>query len=83
MPGSDECVVTFPIVGGIFGVGFARWIVNPDTMQVGAFIPVFGVTNMNVITGLALSALIGVLAGLIPATMASRLRIVDALRRVA
>src|SRR5439155_5777250 len=29
------------IVGGIFGVGFARWIVNPDTMQVGAFIPVF------------------------------------------
>jgi ABC-type antimicrobial peptide transport system permease subunit len=33
--------------------------------------------------GVALSAIIGVLAGLIPATMASRLRIVDALRRVA
>jgi putative ABC transport system permease protein len=71
------------IVGGILGVGFARWIVNPDTLQVGAFIPVFGVTNMNVISGLALSALIGVLAGVIPATAASRLKIVDALRRVA
>jgi len=31
----------------------------------------------------ALSVIIGVLAGLIPATMASRLKIVDALRRVA
>jgi ABC-type antimicrobial peptide transport system permease subunit len=35
------------------------------------------------ITAIGLSALIGVLAGLIPATMASRLKIVDALRRVA
>jgi ABC-type antimicrobial peptide transport system permease subunit len=30
-----------------------------------------------------LSAFIGVVAGLVPATMASRLKIVDALRRVA
>jgi putative ABC transport system permease protein len=71
------------IVGGLVGVGLARVIVNPNTMQVGAFIPVFGVNNMNVVAGLALSAGIGILAGLIPATMASRLKIVDALRRVA
>jgi len=71
------------IVGGIVGVGLARWIVTPDTMQAGAFIPVFGVTNMNAFVGLVLSAVIGILAGLIPATMASRLKIVDALRRVA
>jgi putative ABC transport system permease protein len=71
------------IVGGIVGVGLARVIVNPDFMQAGAFIPVFGVNNLNVVTGLGLSALIGVLAGVIPATMASRLKIVDALRRVA
>jgi putative ABC transport system permease protein len=71
------------IVGGIVGVGLARWIVNPNFMSAGAFIPVFGVTNMNAAVGLGLSAVIGVLAGLIPATMASRLKIVDALRRVA
>jgi putative ABC transport system permease protein len=71
------------IVGGIVGVGLARWLVSPDTLQAGAFIPVFGVNNMNVVVGLLLSALIGILAGLIPATMASRLKIVDALRRVA
>jgi ABC-type antimicrobial peptide transport system permease subunit len=71
------------IVGGLLGVAAARTIVNPDFFQAGAFIPVFGVNATNVVTGIALSALIGILAGLIPATMASRLRIVDALRRVA
>ena len=71
------------IVGGIVGVGLARVIINPEFMQAGAFIPVFGVNNMNVVAGLGLSALIGILAGVIPATMASRLKIVDALRRVA
>ena len=71
------------IVGGIIGAVLARIVVTPDFMQAGAFIPVFGVNNANFVTGLILSAVIGVLAGLIPATMASRLKIVDALRRVA
>jgi putative ABC transport system permease protein len=71
------------IVGGILGVGLARWIVHPDFLQAGGFIPAIGVNNTNLATALALSALIGALAGFIPATMASRLKIVDALRRVA
>ena len=70
------------VVGGLIGAGLARVIVNPDFMQVGAFIPVFGVNNANFVMALLLSAGIGILAGLIPATMASRLKIVDALRRV-
>ena len=71
------------ILGGIVGVGLARAVVNPDFLQAGAFIPAIGVNNTNVLAGLALSAIIGVLAGLIPATMAARLKIVDALRRAA
>ena len=71
------------ILGGIIGVGIARAIVNPNFLSAGGFIPEIGVNNANVVTGLALSVLIGVLASLIPATMASRLKIVDALRRVA
>jgi putative ABC transport system permease protein len=71
------------IVGGIIGVGLARWLVSPDFLQAGAFIPVFGVNNMNAAMAMGLSVVIGVFAGLIPATMASRLKIVDALRRVA
>jgi putative ABC transport system permease protein len=71
------------VVGGVLGVTAARLIVNPDFLQAGAFIPVFGVNARNLVTALLLSVIIGVLAGLIPATMASRLKIVDALRRVA
>jgi putative ABC transport system permease protein len=71
------------LIGGILGVALARAIVNPNFLNAGGFIPAIGVNNMNVLVGLALSVLIGVLAGLIPATMASRLKIVDALRQVA
>ena len=64
------------------GVGLARAFVNPDFLQAGGFIPAIGVNNANIVTGLLLSVVIGLLSGLIPATMASRLKIVDALRRV-
>jgi putative ABC transport system permease protein len=71
------------IIGGLVGVAVAKLIVNPDVLQAGAMIPAVSVNTANVVAALGLSVLIGVLAGLIPATMASRLKIVDALRRVA
>jgi len=71
------------VVGGVLGVAAARTIVNPHFLNAGGFIPEIGVNNTNVLVALVLSVGIGVLAGLIPATMASRLKIVDALRRVA
>jgi putative ABC transport system permease protein len=71
------------MVGGVLGVAAARTIVNPHFLNAGGFIPEIGVNNTNVLIALALSVGIGVAAGLIPATMASRLKIVDALRRVA
>jgi putative ABC transport system permease protein len=71
------------LVGGLLGAALARAVVNPDFLSAGAFIPELRVNNVQAIVGIALSAGIGVLAGLIPAVMASRLKIVDALRRVA
>jgi putative ABC transport system permease protein len=71
------------VVGGVIGAILARAVVNPDFLNTGGFIPEVHVSNENVVIALALSAFIGVFAGLIPATMASRLKIVDALRRVA
>ena len=72
------------ILGGALGALAARLTINGDFLQMsGGFIPAFGVNNWNVVVGLGLSALIGVLAAVIPAAMASRLKIVDALRRVA
>ncbi len=72
------------IVGGGIGAVLARLIVNGESLGLtGGFIPAFGVTNMNLMMGVGLSALIGVFAALLPASMASRLKIVDALRKVA
>ena len=72
------------IVGVLLGAGFAYFIMNAETLGVaGGFVPAFGVSLSNAAIGIAISALIGVLAGVIPATMAARLKIVDALRRAA
>ena len=72
------------VIGGALGALLARLVINGEFLGLaGGFIPAFGVTNWNVVVGLGLSVLIGLLAALIPATMASRLKIVDALRRVA
>jgi putative ABC transport system permease protein len=69
--------------GGLLGALLARLFVNPNFFPTGGFIPAIGVNNANLAAGIGLSAVIGIIAGLIPATMASRLKIVDALRRVA
>lgn len=72
------------VVGGAIGAAVARVLINAEALGLaGGFIPQFGVSNGNVVIGLFLSVVIGALAALIPATMASRLKIVDALRRVA
>jgi putative ABC transport system permease protein len=72
------------VVGGLAGALLARAIVSAEALGLaGGFIPMFGVNNRNVAIGIGLSALIGVLASIIPAANASRLKIVDALRRVA
>jgi putative ABC transport system permease protein len=69
--------------GGLLGALLARLVVNSSVFPTGGFIPAIAVNNANLATGIALSAVIGIIAGLIPATMASRLKIVDALRQVA
>jgi putative ABC transport system permease protein len=71
------------IVGGVIGIGLARAVINPKMLPGGGFLPALSVNNLNVAIGLGLSAVIGAVAGIIPATLASRLKIVDALRRVA
>ena len=70
------------IVGGLLGAGLAYFIMNAETLGIaGGFVPAFGVSPSNALIGIAISAVIGLLAGIIPATMAARLKIVDAFRR--
>jgi len=72
------------LVGGVVGALLAWVLVDGEKLGIsGGFAPVFAVSAANAVLGVGISALIGAVAGTIPAIMASRLRIVDALRRVA
>jgi len=72
------------LAGGLLGAGLAYVLVNGEALGIsGGFVPAFGVSATNAAIGVGISAVIGVVAGVIPATLASRMKIVDALRRVA
>ena len=68
--------------GGTLGALIAKLGLEGGGVNLGGFIPPMSVYWSTVITGIAMSALVGAVSGLIPAWRASRLRIVDALRRV-
>jgi putative ABC transport system permease protein len=75
--------VIMALVGGMVGAVLAWSITSSDTFKgLSGLVPPFFVSLENAVLGLALGGLIGLLAGLIPATMAARLKVVDALRRV-
>jgi putative ABC transport system permease protein len=72
------------IAGGVLGALLAWFVVDGQKLGIsGGFVPAFGVSPGNALVGIGISALIGLIAGTIPAAIASRLKIVDALRRVA
>ncbi len=76
------------VLGGLWGLvlawplinyGFGRFIEE----NMGGFFPYFRLEGANIALGLAAAALLGVLASAIPAWRASKLHVVDAVRRVA
>jgi len=66
--------------GGLLGALGAKLLVEGASL--GAFFPNMSVYWGTVGTGVAIAFVIGAVSGLTPAVLASRLRIVDALRRV-
>jgi putative ABC transport system permease protein len=68
------------VLGGGLGLGLT-WIAVKGGSFNNAFLPVFTIRGRDVAIGLLLCAALGVIAGLLPATTAMRLRITDALRR--
>jgi putative ABC transport system permease protein len=78
--------VTVSIGGGILGIMISyffvqmlvgRWLEE----NMGAFFPFFRIASSTVVVSLVLAALLGLLAAALPAYNASRLKVVDALRR--
>jgi putative ABC transport system permease protein len=69
------------LVGGSIGISLAKvFTLNGDPTR--GLLPFFYLPPSAVLTGLAVAAGVGILSGILPATSAMRLRVVDALRRV-
>ena len=68
-------VLAWPIIN----LGFGRFVEE----NMGGFFPYFRLETANMVLGLSLAALLGAAASLIPAWRASKLKVVDAVRRVA
>ncbi len=75
----EAAVIT--LGGGLLGAIGAKFLVEGRTIF-GGFLPPMSVYWGTVLTGVSIALVIGAVSGLIPAMQASRLRIVDALRRV-
>lgn len=68
------------LVGGGFGLAVA-WLLIAQGDPTHGLLPAFYFPTTNLIVGIALVFVLGIASGLFPAVQASRLRIVDALRR--
>jgi putative ABC transport system permease protein len=68
--------------GGIVGALLAKFAIEGSKFNAGGLLPPMTVSWNTVAIGVGIAVLMGAASGLIPAWRASRLRIVDALRRV-
>ena len=72
--------LTMALIGGGLGIGLT-WLAIRGGSFSNAFLPVFLMKGRDVAIGLLLCLVLGIVAGALPAAMAMRLRITDALRR--
>ena len=74
-------VVTLAVAGGTVGLGLG-WLLIGLGDPTGGFLAVFLLPTRDLAIGGVLVVLLGFAAGAVPALLATRLRIVDALRKV-
>lgn len=77
---AEAAVIT--LGGGLAGALLAKWVIEGTEFNAMGFLPPMTVSWATVAVGVGLALVMGAVSGLIPAWQASRLRIVDALRRV-
>lgn len=73
--------ILIALVGGAIGLALAKlWTLLGD--PTGGMLQSFTLPTLFMLLGIACALVVGLLAGILPATSAMRLRVVDALRRV-
>ncbi len=73
--------ISIAFVGGTIGIGFAK-LISMGGSPVPSMMPLWYLPMTEVLYGMLIAITIGAVAGLIPAVSASRLRVVEALRKV-
>ncbi|MEW5982882.1 MAG: FtsX-like permease family protein [Acidobacteriota bacterium] len=74
----ESCAVA--VLGGAVGLGLA-WLIVQGGDPTSGLLPAFFLPGRDLVLGAAIAVALGLVAGLLPAIQAMRLRIVDALRR--
>jgi len=74
----ESCAIA--LIGGAIGLGLASLIIAQGD-PTGGMLPIYYLPPRDLVFGIALVIVLGLATGLLPAVQASRLKIVDALRR--
>ena len=70
------------IIGGITGIILTFPAAMGFSLAVGKFFPVFNITGETMYLDLAVTLIVGILAGIFPAYRAATVRIAEGLRRI-
>jgi putative ABC transport system permease protein len=76
---AEACLLT--VLGGSLGLGLA-WLVISRGDPTNGLLPLFFFPPRDLLVGLGLSVVLGLVTGVFPALQAMRLRVADALRRM-
>ncbi len=76
---AESCLLT--VLGGVLGLGLA-WLLTARGDPTGGMLPLFFFPVRDVLIGLGISIVLGLITGILPAQQAMRLRVADALRRM-
>jgi putative ABC transport system permease protein len=75
----ESCLVA--VLGGVLGLAVA-WLITSGGDPTGGMLPQFFFPHRDLLVGLGLSVLLGIVTGIFPALAAMRLRVADSLRRM-
>ena len=73
--------ISIALIGGLLGIGLAK-LSTAWGSPAPSVLPLFYLPADQMLVGVGVALAVGVVAGLLPALSASRLKVVDALRRV-